>query len=161
MTFKCPKFLPLIHFLSFIFNIASAYLQLTNLTITLLSCSHDIYLGIPWERGSQWQPSMSLASTSIPDSLQMLITQYSPNLHCRYWLACLITPHYSFGYTAPLLPDIFLAKFIVLSSNLLLTFFVITSSLVSFLFSNKIWSIASDQIVYASQYINNNFPFQI
>ena len=52
VTFKCPKFLPLIHFLSFIFNIASAYLQLTNLTITLLPCSHDIYLGIPWERVS-------------------------------------------------------------------------------------------------------------
>ena len=37
----------------------------------------------------------------------------------------------------------FFSKFIILFSNLLFTFFVVTSSLVSFLFSNEIWSMAS------------------
>ena len=69
-TFKCPKFLPLIRFLSF--NKASAYFWLTNLIINLLSWPL-LFL----ERWSRWQPSLSLASTSILDSLQMLITVFS------------------------------------------------------------------------------------
>ena len=70
LTCKSPKFLPLIRFLSL--NKASAYFRLTNLTITLLSWPL-LFL----ERRSRWQPSISLASTSIPDSLQMLITVFS------------------------------------------------------------------------------------
>ena len=97
VTFKCPKFLPLIRFLSF--NIASAYFRLKNLTITLLSWPL-LFL----ERGSGWQPSISLAFTSIPYSLQMLL--YSPNLQSRCCSVCLIIIHYSFGYTAPFSPNV-------------------------------------------------------
>ena len=134
VTCKWPKFLPLIHFLSF--NKASAYFWLTNLPITLLLCPL-LFL----ERGSRWQPSISLASTSVPDSLQMLITVFSKsssqilfsmpdNSTLFLWLYC--SP---FAW--------FFSKFMILSSNLLFTFFVITRSLVSFLFSNEIWSIVS------------------
>ena len=101
---------------------------------------------LPWpllflERWSRWQPSIFLVSTSIPDSLQMLITVFSKsssqiligmpdNSTLFLWL------YYSpFAW--------FFSKFMILSSNLLLTFFVITISLVSFLFSAKIWSIPS------------------
>ena len=134
LTFKCQKFLPLICSLSF--NIASAYFQLRNLTITLLSWPL-LFL----ERGSRWQPSISLAFTSIPDSLQILMPVFSKsslqmlfgmpdNSTLFLWLYC--SP---FAW--------FFSKFIILSSNLEFTFFVITSSLVSFLFSNEIWCITS------------------
>ena len=70
VTFKYPKFLLLIYFLSF--NIAFAYFWLTNLTITFL-----LWPLLFHERGSRCQPSISLVFTSIPDSLQMLITVFS------------------------------------------------------------------------------------
>ena len=94
VTCRCPKFLPLIRFLSF--NRASAYFRLISLTITLLS-RPLLFL----ERESQRHPSISLASTFIPDF-------YSPNLHRRCCSVCLITLHHSFGYAASLLLDFFL-----------------------------------------------------
>ena len=88
-----------------LFKRTSPYFRLINLAITLLS----------WpllfrERGSQW------------------------HLHQRCCSVCLVALLYSFGYIAPLSSDIF-SKFIIFSSNLLFTFCVITSSLLSFLFS--------------------------
>ena len=59
-----------IHFLPLV--IASAYFQFANLTIVFLSWP----VLFP-ERGSWWQPSISPVSTSIPDTLQMLITVFS------------------------------------------------------------------------------------
>ena len=70
VTCRCPTFLPLIRFLSF--NRAFAFFRLKNLPITILS-----WLLLFLERGSRWHPSITLASTSISDSLQMLITVFS------------------------------------------------------------------------------------
>ena len=150
MTCKWPKFLPLICFLSF--NKASAYFRLTNLTITLLSWPL-LFL----ERGSRWQPSISLASTSIPDSLQMLITVFSKSSSQILFGMPDNSTLFLRLYCSPF--AWFFSKFMILSSNLLFTFFVITSSLVSFLFSNEIWSIGSgslciwsDSLCKSSQY---------
>ena len=93
------------------------------------------------ERGSWWQPSISLAFTSIPDSLQILIMVFSKSsLQMLFGMpdnSTLFLQLYCSPFTW------FFSKFIIFSCNLVFTFFVITSSLVSFLFSNEIWSIAS------------------
>ena len=134
MTFKYPKLLLLIRFLSF--NIASAYFRSANLIITLLSWPL-LFL----ERESRWQPSLPLASTSILDSLQMLATVFSKSSSQILFGMSGYSILFLRLYCSPFVW--FFSKFIILSSNLLFTFFVITSSLVNFLFSNEIWSIVS------------------
>ena len=123
-----------IHFLSP--NIASAYFQLANLTIVLLSWP----VLFP-ERRSWWQPSISPVSTSIPDTLQILITVFSKSpLHVMFSMpdnSSLFLQLYCSPFTWCF------SKVIIFSLDLLFPFFVITSLLVSFLFSNEIWSIAS------------------
>ena len=119
------------------YNRVSAYFWSTNLTITLLSWP---LLFLEW--GSRWHPSVSQASTSIPDSFQMFITVFfrsfsgmlfgMPN-KCMLFLRLY----------CPKLWLIFLLKFIIFFSDMLFTFCVITSSLSRFLFSIEIWSTAS------------------
>ena len=85
---------------------------------------------IPWQRESV---------TTLNISLQMLITVFSqPSSQTLFGMLDNSTLYLRL-YCSPF--TCFFSKFMILSFNLLFTFFVITSSLVSFLFSNKIWSI--------------------
>ena len=115
------------------------------------------------ERGSRWKPSISLATKSIPDSLQMLITVFSK------WSSQILfgMPDNSTLFLQLYCPQFawFFSKFMIFFSNLLFTFFVILSSLVSFLFSNEIWSIASVSLCIWSDILCKSvstitFPFR-
>ena len=156
VTYKWPKFLPLIDFL--FFNKASANSQLTNLIITLL-----VWPLLFLERGNRWQPWISLASTSIPDSFQMLITVFSKLLsQILFDMPDKSTLFLRLPWT--LFAWLF-SKFMILSSNPLFTFFVTAGSLVTFLFSNEISSIASASLCIWSDSLCKSvstiiFPFR-
>ena len=134
MTIKCPKFLSLIHFLSF--SIASTYFRLTNLlTITLLS----------WPLLFLERESVTTLNISSIHNYSRLLADVKNSI-----LQIFITDAVWYAYNSTLFLQLncspfawFFSKFIILFSNLLFKFFVVTSSLVSFLFSNEIWSIAS------------------
>ena len=89
---------------------------------------------ISWEREreSRWHPSVSLTSTFIPNFLQILITVVSRS---SSWMLFGMADSFSLFlqlYWSPF--AWFFSKNIIFSPNLLLTFCITTSSLLSSLF---------------------------
>ena len=118
---------------------------------------------IPWERElvttlniSNAHIYYSLASTSI---ILVISKSSSQILFDMPDSSILFLRLYCFHFAW------FFSKFMILSSNLQFTFFVITSSLVSFLFSAEIWSIASVSLCIWSDTLYKSestitFPFR-
>ena len=136
VTCRCSKLLPLIRILQQSFRVqypSPAFFQLTNLTITILS----------WLLPFLERESVTSLSISGCDIYSRFFTDVN---HGILWIFIRVL----FGM--PDGPTLFLrlyyshfawyfSEFIIFSSNMLFTFWVIINSLLSFLFSIEIWSI--------------------